>query len=104
MAFSLAETSGGCHKNLRRIGPLETVRVLLAGVSRSKLEITATRGRMRFPMTAAERMLRPLAQADPEVFSLTQQEAERQDGQLELIASENFTSEAVLEATGSVFT
>jgi glycine hydroxymethyltransferase len=55
-------------------------------------------------MTAAERMRRPLAQADPEVFSLTQQEAERQDGQLELIASENFTSEAVLEATGSVFT
>jgi glycine hydroxymethyltransferase len=29
---------------------------------------------------------------------------ERQHGQLELIASENFTSEAVLEATGSVFT
>jgi glycine hydroxymethyltransferase len=55
-------------------------------------------------MTAAERMLRPLAQADPEVFSLTQRETERQDGQLELIASENFTSEAVLEATGSVFT
>jgi glycine hydroxymethyltransferase len=55
-------------------------------------------------MTAAERMRRPLAQADPEVFCLTQQEAERQDGQLELIASENFTSEAVLEATGSVFT
>jgi glycine hydroxymethyltransferase len=49
-------------------------------------------------------MRRPLAQADPEVFSLVQQEAERQDGQLELIASENFTSEAVLEATGSVFT
>jgi glycine hydroxymethyltransferase len=55
-------------------------------------------------MTAAERMRRPLAQADPEVFSLTQHEAERQDGQLELIASENFASEAVLEATGSVFT
>ncbi|MBV8866692.1 MAG: serine hydroxymethyltransferase, partial [Acidobacteriaceae bacterium] len=31
-------------------------------------------------------------------------EAERQDTGLELIASENFTSEAVLEATGSVFT
>ena len=55
-------------------------------------------------MTAAERMRRPLAQADLEVFSLIQREAERQDGQLELIASENFTSEAVLEATGSVFT
>ncbi|MGA7239890.1 MAG: serine hydroxymethyltransferase [Bryobacteraceae bacterium] len=55
-------------------------------------------------MTAAERMRRPLAEADPEVFSLVQRETERQDGQLELIASENFTSEAVLEATGSVFT
>jgi glycine hydroxymethyltransferase len=59
---------------------------------------------MEVPMTAAERMRRPLAQADLEVFSLIQREAERQDGQLELIASENFTSEAVLEATGSVFT
>jgi glycine hydroxymethyltransferase len=55
-------------------------------------------------MTAAERMRRPLAEADPEVFSLIRSETERQDSQLELIASENFTSEAVLEATGSVFT
>ncbi len=55
-------------------------------------------------MTAAERMRRPLAEADPEVFSLIQRETERQHAQLELIASENFTSEAVLEATGSVFT
>lgn len=55
-------------------------------------------------MTAAERMRRPLADADPEVFSLVQRETRRQDGQLELIASENFTSEAVLEAAGSVFT
>ena len=59
---------------------------------------------MKVPMTAAERMRRPLAEADPEVFSLIQRETERQHGQLELIASENFTSEAVLEATGSVFT
>ena len=55
-------------------------------------------------MTAAERMRRPLAQADPEIFSLIQLETKRQHAQLELIASENFTSEAVLEATGSVFT
>jgi glycine hydroxymethyltransferase len=59
---------------------------------------------MGFPMTAAERMRRPLADADPEVFSLVQRETRRQDGQLELIASENFASEAVLEAAGSVFT
>ena len=51
-----------------------------------------------------ERMSRPLAEVDPEVFHAIVQEAERQHSQLELIASENFTSEAVLEAAGSVFT
>ncbi|HVW87025.1 MAG TPA: serine hydroxymethyltransferase [Bryobacteraceae bacterium] len=49
-------------------------------------------------------MARPLAEVDPDIYRLVQREAERQHGQLELIASENFTSEAVLEATGSVFT
>ena len=49
-------------------------------------------------------MARPLAQADPDVYQLIQREAERQHSQIELIASENFTSEAILEATGSVFT
>ncbi len=55
-------------------------------------------------MTAAERMARPLAEVDPEVFDAIQHEVERQHSQLELIASENFTSEAILEAAGSVFT
>jgi glycine hydroxymethyltransferase len=55
-------------------------------------------------MTAAKQMSRPLAEVDPEVFDAIQHEVERQHSQLELIASENFTSEAVLEATGSVFT
>jgi glycine hydroxymethyltransferase len=55
-------------------------------------------------MTAAERMQRRLAEVDPEVYEAIQHETERQGAQLELIASENFTSEAVLEATGSVFT
>jgi glycine hydroxymethyltransferase len=49
-------------------------------------------------------MARPLAEADPVIYRLIQNEAERQHSQLELIASENFTSEAVLEATASVFT
>ncbi len=49
-------------------------------------------------------MARPLAEADPDIYRLIQEETERQHDQLELIASENFTSEAVLEATGSVFT
>lgn len=55
-------------------------------------------------MTAEKGMKRSLAEVDPEIFAAIQHETERQAGQLELIASENFTSEAVLEATGSVFT
>ena len=55
-------------------------------------------------MTAAEKMRQRLAEVDPAVFEAIQHETERQNSQLELIASENFTSEAVLEATGSVFT
>ncbi len=49
-------------------------------------------------------MSRPLSVVDPEIYDAIQHEVERQHGRLELIASENFTSEAVLEATGSVFT
>ncbi len=55
-------------------------------------------------MTEQERMSRPLSEVDPEIYEQIQHETERQHGRLELIASENFTSEAVLQATGSVFT
>jgi glycine hydroxymethyltransferase len=55
-------------------------------------------------MTVTEQMQRPLAEVDPEVFEAIQREVDRQHSQIELIASENFTSQAVLEATGSVFT
>ncbi|MCS6806709.1 MAG: serine hydroxymethyltransferase [Acidobacteriota bacterium] len=51
-----------------------------------------------------ERFNRPLCEVDPEVYRAIQQEIRRQAGGLELIASENFVSEAVLEAMGSVFT
>ena len=47
---------------------------------------------------------RPLREVDPDVYQAVQNEVSRQAETLELIASENFTSEAVLEATGSVFT
>ncbi|MCS7025553.1 MAG: serine hydroxymethyltransferase [Bryobacteraceae bacterium] len=49
-------------------------------------------------------MARPLAVVDPEIFEAIRKEVERQNSGIELIASENFTSEAVLEATASVFT
>src|ERR1700733_11703839 len=55
-------------------------------------------------MTPVERMARPLAEVDREVFEAIQHEVERQHSTLELIASENFTSEAILEAAGAVFT
>ncbi|HOB14896.1 MAG TPA: serine hydroxymethyltransferase [Novosphingobium sp.] len=45
-----------------------------------------------------------LADADPEVYGAIQNELNRQRHNIELIASENITSLAVLEATGSVFT
>ena len=45
-----------------------------------------------------------LSRTDPEIHAILGKEARRQGRQLELIASENFTSEAVLEATGSVLT
>jgi len=45
-----------------------------------------------------------LKQVDPEIYEVLRKETERQALTLELIASENFVSEAVLEATGSVLT
>lgn len=45
-----------------------------------------------------------LKQVDPEVYRSIRYELERQSNQLELIASENIVSEAVLEAQGSIFT
>jgi glycine hydroxymethyltransferase len=50
------------------------------------------------------RLARSLAEVDPEIFRAISHETERQHSQIELIASENFTSEAVMQATASVFT
>jgi glycine hydroxymethyltransferase len=49
-------------------------------------------------------MMRELQQSDPEIFDSIVHEANRQHEGLELIASENFTSVAVLQALGSVLT
>ena len=51
-----------------------------------------------------DRISLSLAQADPEVAAALDQETLRQHEGLEMIASENFVSEAVLEAAGSIFT
>ena len=52
----------------------------------------------------ARRMERAVAEVDPEVADALRDEVRRQATGLELIASENFVSEAVLETMGSVFT
>src|SRR5476651_1191573 len=49
-------------------------------------------------------MSRPLAEFDPQIALAIDDETRRQHEGLELIASENFVSEAVLEAAGTVFT
>ena len=46
----------------------------------------------------------PLQVTDPEIYGLIEQERARQENRLELIASENFTSRAVMEAQGSILT
>ena len=46
----------------------------------------------------------PLAELDPEIFNAIEKERVRQRTHIELIASENFTLPAVIEATGSVLT
>jgi glycine hydroxymethyltransferase len=55
-------------------------------------------------MKTANRMSAPLFEVDPQVANAIENEVRRQHEGLELIASENFVSEAVLEAMGSVFT
>jgi glycine hydroxymethyltransferase len=51
-----------------------------------------------------DNMSRPLYEVDPQIAAAIDNEVRRQHEGLELIASENFVSEAVLEAMGSVFT
>lgn len=53
------------------------------------------------PITLARESL---AELDPEVFAAIAAERQRQEDHIELIASENFTLPAVIEATGSVLT
>src|SRR5450755_4457499 len=49
-------------------------------------------------------MNRPLSEVDPDIAEVLREEGRRQGTGLELIPSENFVSEAVLEAMGSVLT
>ncbi len=56
------------------------------------------------PIRSAGFFSAPLADADPDIFAAIQGEFGRQRDNIELIASENIVSRAVLEATGSILT
>ncbi len=45
-----------------------------------------------------------LKNIDPEIYNIIQKETNRQENEINLIASENYVDQAVLEATGSVLT
>src|SRR5690242_5631590 len=55
-------------------------------------------------ITSATVSNQPLAELDPEIAAVLEQELGRQRGTLEMIASENFAPRAVMEAQGSVLT
>jgi glycine hydroxymethyltransferase len=59
---------------------------------------------MTFTDDSYESRKRNLKSVDPDIYALIQRETERQEYGLEMIPSENFVSEAVLEASGSVLT
>ena len=55
-------------------------------------------------LTHSVNFMSPLSKADPEIAAVLQQELDRQRHTLEMIASENFVSAAILETQGSVLT
>src|ERR1700733_7645283 len=66
--------------------------------------IHAGRSGEKMAYDPSQKMNRSLDEVDPEVAEALRDEVRRQATGLELIASENFVSEAVMEAAGSVFT
>ena len=63
---------------------------------------TAAAGRRLAPQASLSAL--PLAESDPELAGIVGRELKRQQDEIELIASENFVSRAVLEAAGTVLT
>ena len=55
-------------------------------------------------MPATQKLAQSLEQSDPEISSVIRQEAKRQEDHVELIASENYASPAVMAAQGSLLT
>jgi len=73
-------------------------------VSAGERMTTATAQKVETMNTTSAFFETPLAKADPELYAATRKELGRQQNQIELIASENIVSLAVLEAQGTVLT
>lgn len=74
---------------------------MLSGTFRSTVAPTIRRAAVRSFAAGAD-LNKSLAESDPELLTLIEQEKARQRNSLVLIASENFTSRAVLDGLGSV--
>ena len=74
---------------------------MLSGSFRSLVAPTIRRSAVRYFAAGAD-LNKSLAETDPDLCQLIEQEKARQRNSLVLIASENFTSKAVLDALGSV--
>nr|KJB65593.1 hypothetical protein B456_010G102600 [Gossypium raimondii] len=97
-------------KGNRPIFPLKGYGLKLNSVKpcRAQLESSLVTGKPpssdSFPVAETRFVDHGLSEADPEVRAIINKEKERQFKSLELIASENFTSRAVMEAVGSCLT
>ncbi|KAG0521438.1 hypothetical protein BDA96_08G160300 [Sorghum bicolor] len=90
------------HAPLLRAAPRPA---LLSSAPAAAVSTTAAPAAAAAAMDAVEDWgLRPLSEVDPEVYDLIEREKRRQRSGIELIASENFTSLAVMEALGSPLT
>lgn len=74
------------------------------GSSATALQPDSTKPCPSEPLHTTNAKRPSLSQVDPEIFAAIQAEEKRQFENIELIASENFTSHAVMEAQGSVLT
>src|SRR4051794_14243969 len=87
-----------CPKRIKAVSALRSAAALQSVVP------SAPRKNCKGRVHMSDRKNASLAEVDPVVAEAIDNEVARQANGLELIASENFVSEAVLEAAGSVFT
>ena len=78
---------------------------MLSKFFRQTLKSKSFQSYPRFQISVqAQKLLSPLSETDPELFSIIENEKRRQKEGIHLIASENFTSRSVMDAIGTVMT